>query len=309
MVSINLTCSHEIVWLKLTLKIGNRATESALAWPRFIHGSFNFGREVYGCVASEFSSIETTHPYVSVWTPSLQNPQGTTWNDPSESDVSSMFSLKDAPFIKRVCEEMWKGSPALVAVEITPPRWPQGPGRVDSRTGVVPAGRIWCSGIWSAARERKTSRDCSQRPNRCDCHPQQPHWEPFCAQRFLPRCSSSCGLLDHKLFFVGQRVLRRLQIDCLVQGACRTVYMNSLQAELQTTMETSLRFPWGLISRIELFFAGDCQENIASKPISGSTPSILLLRVLLLPSVCCLKYVKIILNLCSSTFLILILLC
>ena len=70
-----------------------------------------------------------------------------------------------------------------------------------------------------------------------------------------------------------------------------------------------LRFPWGLISRIGLFFAGDCQENIASKPISGSTPSILLLRVLLLPSVCCLKYVKIILNLCSSTFLILILLC
>ena len=128
-------------------------------------------------------------------------------------------------------------------------------------------------------------------------------------QRFLPRCSSSCGLLDHKLFFVGQRVLRRLQIDCLVQGACRTVYFNSLQAELQTTMETSLRFPWGLISRIGLFFAGDCQENIASKPISGSTPSILLLRVLLLPSVCCLKYVKIILNLCSSTFLILILLC
>ena len=99
------------------------------------------------------------------------------------------------------------------------------------------------------------------------------------------------------------------RLTVLVQGACRTVYFNSLQAELQTTMETSLRFPWGLISRIGLFFAGDCQENIASKPISGSTPSILLLRVLLLPSVCCLKYVKIILNLCSNTFLILILLC
>ena len=175
----------------------------------------NFQSEVYRCVAIEFHSHETAQTYVWVW--SHVNPLPSWIHEAALTEIRQMClpcSPSKMPLLSiectRKCEKdhqlklqwrfLWldRGRPCWKNLVLWHLECCTGEEDIE---GLFPAGTGFFGNLG------------------------RPHWDPFCAQRFLPGCSLSCPLPDHKLFFVSQRVIKvfsrqEASSRLFVHGAC-----------------------------------------------------------------------------------------